>query len=96
LEQTFAAVEMRAERIVAADRGKVYTWERVRDDSDWSLIFHWHRTSELLGTSVVEIVWEIEEWAEPGVYRLRYYGDAKALTGRITEFEGVRAEFRVF
>lgn len=86
LEQTFAAVE---------HREPDGAWATVRDDSDWGLIFHWRRTSRILGTSEVEIVWEIEDWAAPGEYRLRYYGDSKAVTGRITAFEGVSEAFSV-
>jgi neutral ceramidase len=70
-------------------------WQPVRDDSDWHLVFRWRRTNELLATSEVTTIWEIEEWAEPGTYRLRYYGDAKSLTGSVTEFEGVSGEFKV-
>lgn len=88
LEGTFAAVE----RLALID-GKGEAWERVRDDEDWSLVFHWRRTSEILGTSEVEIVWETEEWADAGVYRIRYYGDAKSLGGKITAFEGVSSAF---
>ncbi|KAK4138093.1 Neutral/alkaline nonlysosomal ceramidase [Trichocladium antarcticum] len=83
LEGTFAAVE----RGVVADGGG-RRWVRVRDDGDWGLVYRWRRTSEVFGTSQVEIVWETEEWAEPGVYRIRYFGDSKSLGGTITAFEG--------
>ena len=85
LEHTYAAVEKRDNNLSG--------WTRVRDDSDWSLIFNWKRTSELLGTSEVEIVWETGDWAEPGEYRIKYYGDSKSVGGTITAFEGVSAEF---
>jgi len=91
LEGTYAAVEK------LLDKGKTtQRWERVRDDADWGLVYHWRRTSEVMGTSEVKIVWEIEDWTEPGTYRLRYYGDAKSLFGgAITAFEGVSGEFKV-
>ncbi|KAL8357355.1 hypothetical protein RB598_002272 [Gaeumannomyces tritici] len=85
LEETFAAVEKK-------ERGR---WVRVRDDADWSLVFRWRRTSGLLATSEVEIQWEVEDWADEGVYRLRYFGDSKGLNGDITSFEGVSGEFAV-
>lgn len=85
LEQTYAAIEK-----LDLESGE---WVRVRDDSDWSLIFNWKRTSEVLGTSEVEIVWESEAWAAPGRYRVRYYGDSKAVGGKITAFEGTSGEF---
>ncbi|KAH9906653.1 Neutral/alkaline nonlysosomal ceramidase [Xylariomycetidae sp. FL2044] len=70
-------------------------WETVRDDADWHLVFRWRRISEILATSEVEITWETEPWAEPGRYRLRYFGDAKSLAGKITPFEGVSSEFQL-
>ncbi|KAK0116692.1 hypothetical protein ONS96_012544 [Cadophora gregata f. sp. sojae] len=85
LEQTYAAIE----KFDAATS----RWVRVRDDSDWSLIFNWKRTSSVLGTSEVEIVWETEDWASPGQYRIRYYGDSKAVGSKITAFEGTSGEF---
>lgn len=86
LEGTFAAVEKLDVRA-----GGV--WRTVRDDADWDLVFRWRRTSEILGNSEAEVVWETEEWAEPGMYRLRYFGDSKSLGGKITAFEGTSAVF---
>jgi neutral ceramidase len=86
LEQTFAAIEM-----LNPESGH---WERVRDDSDWGLIYNWRKTSEVLGTSEVEIVWETESWAQEGRYRVRYFGDAKAAVGgKVEAFEGASSEF---
>jgi neutral ceramidase len=92
LEQTYAAVEK-----LNAEYGR---WARIRDDSDWSLVFNWKRTSEILGTSEVAIAWETEDWVEPGQYRIKYYGDWKAVGGTITAvggtitaFEGTSGEF---
>ncbi|EFW99382.1 neutral ceramidase [Grosmannia clavigera kw1407] len=87
LEGSFATVE-RNTGVPGAEK-----WVTVRDDSDWSLVYNWRRTSEILATSEVEIVWETEDWAEPGTYRIRYRGDAKALGGTITPFEGVTSPF---
>ena len=36
------------------------TWHKIRDDSDWSLLYEWKRTSTVLGTSQVTITWETE------------------------------------
>lgn len=87
LEQTFAAVER--------FDPKSSSWVRTRDDSDWTLIFNWDRTSSVLGTSEVEIVWETEEWAASGRYRIKYYGDSKAVGGKITAFEGTSGNFNL-
>ncbi|KAK4144144.1 Neutral/alkaline nonlysosomal ceramidase [Dichotomopilus funicola] len=91
LEGTFAAVEKLS--LLNGDGQESSVWKRVRDDADWALVYHWRRTNEILGTSEVEIVWEPEDWAEQGVYRIRYYGDAKGLSGDITAFEGATLPF---
>ena len=71
-------------------------WTPVRTDADWSLVFRWRRTNSVLATSEVTISWEIEKGTESGVYRLRYYGDAKApVTGAVSGFEGVSGDFFV-
>ncbi|KAG9767781.1 Neutral/alkaline nonlysosomal ceramidase, partial [Aureobasidium melanogenum] len=86
LEGTFAAVEK---------YDSSGSWIQVRDDRDWFLVYKWKRTSSALGTSEVSIEWEIEPGTEPGMYRLKYYGDAKSLTGTITPFEGTSGVFNV-
>ncbi|KAK4191556.1 Neutral/alkaline nonlysosomal ceramidase [Podospora australis] len=80
LEGTFAAVERLNE--------STGTWEQVRSDEDWSLVYNWRRVNKVMGTSEVEIVWELEPWVEPGNYRIVYYGDSKSFGGSITAFEG--------
>jgi neutral ceramidase len=61
------------------------------------LLFEWKRVNGLTGTSDVTITWDtglgvVERGA---VYRFRYYGDAKAVGGTVTPFEGVSGEFRL-
>ncbi|KAJ2903613.1 putative neutral ceramidase protein [Zalerion maritima] len=86
LEGTFAVVEKLDE--------DTEEWTQVRDDYDWFLVYTWERTNWLLGYSEVTISWETEDYAEEGTYRIRYYGDSKALlTGSITAFEGASDEF---
>jgi neutral ceramidase len=87
LEQTYAAVEYRPWTSAA--------WQEVRDDSDWSLIFHWRRTNIVLGLSEVDVEWEIEEDAPVGEYRLRYYGDSKSIRGKLSKIEGVSSTFSI-
>lgn len=80
----------------AEARGPPTSWQVVRDDSDWHLVFRWRRTSELLGTSKASITWETADpWAEAGTYRFRYFGDAKSLGGGITGFEGTSSAFEL-
>lgn len=86
LEDTYAAVE----QLVRGD------WKKVRDDSDWSLIFRWRRTSSVLATSEVVVEWEIEDEVDPGKYRIRYWGASKTpVTGTIAQFAGTSGEFSV-
>ena len=87
LEDTYAAVEKLDEN---------RKWIRVRDDEDWSLIFMWRRTNSVLATSEVDIVWEIEEDAERGRYRIRYFGASKTpVSGEIVQFEASSGIFDV-
>ncbi|KAK3328383.1 Neutral/alkaline nonlysosomal ceramidase [Cercophora scortea] len=83
LEGTYAAVE----------KLNGTSWKTVRDDGDWSLVFNWKRTNGLTGTSEVDIVWETEEGADPGTYRIRYFGDQKNALGKVSSFEGVSRSF---
>jgi neutral ceramidase len=84
LGQTYAAVEK---------LGAGGSWTGVKDDEDWALVFHWKRISDVLATSEVTIEWETGEQDAKGVYRLRYYGDAKSLGGNISPFTGTSAVF---
>ncbi len=87
LESTYAAVEF------LNSSGQ---WQTVRDDADWSVTFKWRRTNSVLATSEVEISWEIEEEAERGRYRIRYFGASKTpVSGDIVQFEGVSGVFDV-
>ncbi|KAJ9141641.1 Neutral ceramidase [Pleurostoma richardsiae] len=86
---TYATVE----RLDAGGGTEEEGWRVVRDDADWDLVFRWRRTSEVLGTSEVEIVWETGEEDEEGTYRIRYFGDAKSLSGVVRAFEGVSSPF---
>jgi neutral ceramidase len=83
LEGTFAAVERQG-----GDGG----WTRVRSDEDWDLVFEWKRVNGLTGTSEVRISWD-SAGAEAGRYRIRYFGDGKAVGGKVSAFEGVSRVF---
>lgn len=83
-EQTFAAIEQ---------QGSGGTWTQVRDDSDWFLVYTWRRTNFILGQSEVDITWETYGNAQPGTYRVKYYGDSKALFGGVSSFVGTSNSF---
>lgn len=95
LEGTYAAVEKLV--LGGEEDGGGERWETFRDDADWSLVFRWRRTSDVLATSEVEITWETDREGDGeiggGVYRLRYFGDSKSLGGTVTPFEGNTAAF---
>ncbi|KAK8021418.1 neutral ceramidase [Apiospora arundinis] len=100
-DATTTATELRAKQRSKGDKSSSSTregegekmWVTVHDDNDWHLVFRWRRTSEILATSEVTITWETQAETEPGVYRIRYFGDSKSLGGSITPFEGVSREF---
>jgi len=85
LEGTYAAVEQ-----LGSDGS---SWTQVRSDSDWSLVYTWTRTNFVLGYSQVVISWESEADAQPGTYRIKYYGDAKPLIGSVKAFTGTSNQF---
>ena len=87
LGQTYAAIEYFDPQTTS--------WTRVRDDKDWFLVFHWRRTNTVLGHSEVDIEWEIEKGTRGGLYRMRYFGDAKPLIGSVYEVDGVSGSFNV-
>ncbi|KAF2871401.1 neutral ceramidase precursor [Massariosphaeria phaeospora] len=85
LEGTFTAVEK---------QGSDGAWVAIRNDEDWELVLEWKRTNGLTGTSDAKITWDTSISApETGSYRLRYYGDSKAVGGRITPFNGTSGGF---
>ncbi len=87
LEGTYASVEM------LDSKG---SWVQVRSDYDWSLVFEWRRTNSVLGTSEVDVTWELEEDVSEGLYRIKYFGASKTpVSGEIIKFEGFSGEFVV-
>ncbi|MCK8681333.1 neutral/alkaline ceramidase [Streptomyces lichenis] len=68
-------------------------WRTVADDGDWATRFHWRRDGT--AASRTTVTWEIPAGTPPGRYRLRYHGDAKSLTGRITPITGTTGGFSV-
>lgn len=67
-------------------------WETVATDADWSTTLRWARDG--IAASTATIGWDVPDDAG-GTYRVRYHGDAKALSGTITPFTGTSPEFTV-
>ncbi|KAE8146480.1 Neutral/alkaline nonlysosomal ceramidase [Aspergillus avenaceus] len=96
LESTYAAVERHSP--------ETDTWEVIRTDRDWNLLYNWKRTNTVLGYSEATIQWQIEDdyynvgnpsALKDGTYRLHYYGDFKTINGNIGGFEGISDSFTV-
>ena len=87
LEGTYAAVER---------QGADGVWTQIKTDADWDLVFQWKRVNGLTGTSDVTLSWDTAVLgAAAATYRLRYYGDAKAIGGKVTAFQGQSGAFRL-
>ncbi|RDA93269.1 hypothetical protein CP533_6530 [Ophiocordyceps camponoti-saundersi (nom. inval.)] len=85
LEDTYAAVEQ---------LGNDGNWTRIRDDQDWFLVFTWRRNGRFFTRGEeVDVTWETKGNAQPGTYRLKYYGDAKTATQGIKPIEGTSSPF---
>ncbi|XP_057387106.1 neutral ceramidase isoform X2 [Balaenoptera acutorostrata] len=48
------------------------TWQIMHNDASWETRFYWHKG--LLGHSNATIQWHIPDTAQPGTYRIRYFG----------------------
>ncbi|XP_054937211.1 neutral ceramidase isoform X4 [Physeter macrocephalus] len=48
------------------------TWKIMHNDASWETRFYWHKG--LLGHSNATIQWHIPDTAQPGTYRIRYFG----------------------
>jgi neutral ceramidase len=68
-------------------------WKRVADDGDWATKLSWQKLPK--GRSRVTVTWDIPPDVDPGIYRIRYLGDAADFQGRLTAFEGTTAPFTV-
>lgn len=68
-------------------------WVTVTGDNDPATKFIWKRY--LASQSRVTVEWQIPSNAQPGTYRIVYYGDSKQATGKITPFTGTTREFIV-
>lgn len=87
LEGTFASVEK---------QNSDNSWTQFKNDQDWELVYEWKRVNGLTGTSNVTITWDTSITSPAaGTYRIKYYGDSKALGGTITSFNGTSTAFKL-
>uniref|UniRef100_A0A673U4V7 Neutral ceramidase n=1 Tax=Suricata suricatta TaxID=37032 RepID=A0A673U4V7_SURSU len=73
------------------------TWRIVHNDASWETRFYWHKG--LLGHSNATMQWHIPESAQPGIYRMRYFGHIRKQEllkpAVILPFEGTTSAFEV-
>jgi neutral ceramidase len=79
------------------ERQGVEGWTTVAYDWDWETKFRWQRSrclpTLLCGRTTVD--WTIPADAEPGIYRIRHDGGARAWSGEVTPYTGLSREFAV-
>jgi neutral ceramidase len=68
-------------------------WARVADDGDWATRFGWRRNGR--SGSRVNVTWDVPSAAEPGRYRLVYFGDVLEDSGALRPFIGATAPFEI-
>ncbi|XP_076981418.1 neutral ceramidase isoform X1 [Tamandua tetradactyla] len=73
------------------------TWQIVYNDASWETRFYWHKGS--LGQSKAAIEWHIPATAQPGLYRIRYFGHKRKQnlfqSPVILSFEGTSSTFTI-
>uniref|UniRef100_A0A2K6LH57 Neutral ceramidase n=1 Tax=Rhinopithecus bieti TaxID=61621 RepID=A0A2K6LH57_RHIBE len=73
------------------------SWQTVCNDACWETRFYWHKG--LLGLSNATMEWHIPDTAQPGIYRIRYFGHNRKQDilkpAVILSFEGTSPTFEV-
>ncbi|XP_004701423.1 neutral ceramidase [Echinops telfairi] len=73
------------------------SWQIVHNDASWDTRFYWHKGT--LGLSNATIAWHIPATAQPGIYRIKYFGHNRKQDllkpAVILSFEGVSSDFEV-
>uniref|UniRef100_A0A8C8R4K5 Neutral ceramidase n=1 Tax=Pelusios castaneus TaxID=367368 RepID=A0A8C8R4K5_9SAUR len=72
-------------------------WHVMYNDASWDTRFHW--TKGILGRSTAKVEWHIPDSAEPGVYRIQYFGHYKTQPflkpAQFYPFNGTSSAFKV-
>ncbi|XP_032101510.1 neutral ceramidase isoform X2 [Sapajus apella] len=73
------------------------SWQIVCNDASWETRFYWHKG--LLGLSNATVEWHIPDTAQPGIYRIKYFGHNRKQDilkpPVILSFEGTSSAFEV-
>lgn len=78
---------------ITVERKTGDTWQVVADDNHPDTKYNWKRG--WFGSSEITVEWEIPANAEPGMYRIQYFGDAKDATGKVSPISGTSDSFTV-
>lgn len=71
-------------------------WIVIANDADFNTRFIWERISTIVATSRVRVEWIVPLDAVSGVpHRIRYFGAARSILGRITHFTGETDSFTI-
>ncbi|XP_048191361.1 neutral ceramidase-like [Perognathus longimembris pacificus] len=72
-------------------------WHILYNDASWETRFYWHKG--ILGRSNATIEWHIPDTAQPGIYRIRYFGHNRKQEilkpAVLLAFEGTSPSFEV-
>ena len=69
------------------------SWKTVFTDNDPCTTYRWSR--DFIANSKITITWEIPKNITPGIYRIIHEGNAKSISGRISEYRGISKTFKV-
>ncbi|XP_011300650.1 neutral ceramidase [Fopius arisanus] len=70
-------------------------WIEIATDANWETRLYWARTSVILGTSQVEITWDVPSDVLPGKYRIRHNGYYRYILGGVFPYRGITDIFEV-
>lgn len=85
-ESTFLTIEMKAGN----------NWIVIATDGNWETRFYWNKQDPITGMSRAIVTWEIPSYAQPGIYRIQYFGASKSMgSAGIKQFVGTSKEFQV-
>lgn len=83
-----------AQRYFVVERFTGSGWETAFDDDHASTELRWSRPGASTSASTITITWRVPR-GTTGRYRIRYFGDAKATSGKVTAFTGTSGRIDV-
>jgi neutral ceramidase len=68
-------------------------WQTIANDNDWDTTYHWQRDG--IAASIITIDWRIPKQQAAGTYRIVHDGNTKAISGKISSYQGVSNDFKI-